>query len=57
MAKEKQKKEQTTNDLLRDFLIVQLGLAGLTQHQIREIVGVDIYRVNKIVKNLKKLNK
>lgn len=57
MANEKQKKEQTTDDLLRDLLIVQLGLAGLTQHQIREIVGVDIHRVNRIVKHFKKVAK
>ena len=57
MANEKQKKEQVTDDLLRDLLIVQLGLAGLTQHQIREIVGVDIHRVNRIVKHFKKINK
>ncbi len=57
MTNEKQRKEQTTDDLLRDLLIVQLGLAGLTQHQIREIVGVDIHRVNRIVKHLKKIGK
>lgn len=57
MAKSRQKKEQTAEELLRDLLIVQLGLAGLTQHQIREIVGVDIYRVNRIVKHFKKNNK
>lgn len=57
MAKENPKKEQATEELLRDLLIVQLGLAGLTQHQIREIVGVDIHRVNRIVKHFKKINK
>lgn len=57
MANDKQKREQTTDDLLRDLLIVQLGLAGLTQHQIREIVGVDIHRVNRIVKHFKKIAK
>lgn len=57
MTNEKQRKEQTTDDLLRDLLIVQLGLAGLTQHQIREIVGVDIHRVNRIVKHFKKIAK
>jgi len=57
MTNEKQKKEQTTDDLLRDLLIVQLGLAGLAQHQIREIVGVDIHRVNRIVKHFKKITK
>ena len=57
MEAKKQKREQTTDDLLRDILIAQLGLAGLTQHQIREIVGVDIHRVNRIVKHFKKINK
>ena len=57
MANENNKKEQTTQDLLRELLIVQLGLAGLTQHQIREIVGVDIHRVNRIVKHFKKITK
>jgi len=57
MTNESQKKEQTTEDLLRELLIVQLGLAGLTQHQIREIVGVDIHRVNRIVKHFKKITK
>lgn len=50
----------TTDELLhelvsisRDTLIVELALAGLTQHQIREIVGVDIHKVNRIAKHLK----
>jgi transposase-like protein len=51
------KKEQTTEDLLRDLMIMQLGLAGIGQHQIREIVGVDIFRVNRIVKHFKKKKK
>ncbi len=51
------KKEQATEDLLRDLMIVQLGLAGLSQIQFREIVGVDMHRVNRIVKHFKKLNK
>ncbi len=57
MTNEKTRKEPATDDLLRDLLIVQLGLAGLTQHQIREIVGVDIHRVNHIVKHFKKITK
>lgn len=57
MTSENQKKAQTTEELLRDLLIVQLGLAGLTQHQIREIVGVDIHRVNRILKHFKKVGK
>ncbi len=53
----KKQKENTTDELLRDILIAQLGSAGLTQHQIREIVEVDIHRVNRIVKYFKKLSK
>jgi len=47
-------KEQTTDDLLRDMLIVQLLLAGVGQHQIRQIVGVDIHRVSRIGKLMKR---
>jgi len=57
MAENKQKNTATVEELLRDNLIVQLGLAGLTQHQIREIVGVDIHRVNRIVKHFKNIKK
>lgn len=45
-------KEQ--NDLLRDNMIVNLGLNGVPQLKIRAIVGGDIAHVNKILKNLKK---
>jgi DNA-binding MarR family transcriptional regulator len=55
MTKEKQKKEQSLEDLIRDFMIIQLGLAGLGQREIREIVGVDIHRVSRIVKHFKKV--
>ncbi|HWD21436.1 MAG TPA: hypothetical protein VHB20_19375 [Verrucomicrobiae bacterium] len=51
------KKEQTVEDLLRDLMIIQLGLAGIGQLQIREIVGVDIHRVSRIVKHFKQLKK
>jgi transposase-like protein len=57
MIKENKKEQSTTDELLKDMLIVQLGLAGLTQHQIRAIVGVDIHRVNQIIKHFKKVNK
>jgi len=57
MAKSKQKKPETVEDLLRDLMIVQLGLAGLSQHQIREIVGVDMHRVSRIVKHFKSIKK
>ena len=54
MPKNREKKPESVEDLLRDLMIIQLGLAGLSQHQIREIVGVDIYRVNRILKYFKK---
>ena len=57
MAKNRGKKPETAEDILRDLLIVQLGLAGVGQLQIREIVGVDIYRVNHIAKHFKKLKR
>ncbi len=47
-------KAQTVEDLLRDIMIVQLLLAGVGQHQIRQIVGVDIHRVSRIGKLMKK---
>jgi hypothetical protein len=57
MPSSKQKKAQTIEDLLRDLMIVHLGLAGLPQSQIREIVGVDIFRVNRIVRHFKNIKK
>jgi hypothetical protein len=57
MTKSRKKKSEPVEDLLRDILIVQLGLAGLTGHQIREIVGVDMNRVTRILKHLKKRKK
>jgi len=53
----KSKKEQTVDELLRDLLIVQLGRAGLRQAQIREIVGVSMTRVNRIVKHIRKVER
>ena len=54
MAKIRNKKPETTEDLLRDLMIIQLGLAGLNQHQVREIVGVDMHRVSRVLKHFKK---
>jgi len=57
----RQKSNQSVEELLtvltetiRDQTIVQLGLAGVPQQLIREIVKTDIVRVNGIVKRLKK---
>lgn len=64
MAKANRKKSESVEDLLRDQneliqkqMIIQLGLVGLPQQTIREIVGVDIVRVNRIVKHFKKVGK
>lgn len=46
--------QRSTEELLQDLLIVQLSLAGVGQAEIRQIVGVDMHRVNRIAKLLKK---
>ena len=43
-----------TAELIRDLIIVQLGLAGVGQRQIRAIVKADMNRINRIVKNVRK---
>lgn len=48
-------KRASTEELLQDLMIIQLGLAGIPQQQIREIVGVDMNRVNRIVRHFKKV--
>jgi hypothetical protein len=45
--------ERTIVETLENLLIVQLGLAGVTQARIRAIVGCNIGRVNAIVRYLK----
>jgi hypothetical protein len=40
-------------DILKDILITQLGVAGVPQKNIRQIVGCGINRVNDIVKHIK----
>ena len=44
-------------ELLKDLLIVQLGIAGVPQLAIRQIVGCDMHRVNRIVGHLKSARK
>lgn len=41
-------------ELLRHQIIIQLGLAGVAQRNIRQILGVDITRVNRILKEINK---
>jgi hypothetical protein len=44
---------ERTAELLKTLTIVQLGLAGVGQTQIRKIVGGDIVKINGIVKLLR----
>ena len=44
-------------DLLRDLLIVQLGLAKVAQNDIRKILGCSMGRVNDILKHLPKTSR
>jgi transposase-like protein len=54
MAKANAAGQLDAAEVLRDMLIVQLALAGLTRHQIRETVGVDMNRVTRLVKHIKR---
>ena len=54
MTKERAQKTETVEDLLRDMMILQLALAGVGQHQIRKVLRVDIHRVSRISKLVKK---
>jgi len=45
-------KEEEIAELLRDLLIVQLGLAKVRQNDIRYIAGCSINRVNDVLKHL-----
>jgi transposase-like protein len=55
---------ETTDHLLRELLsavrdsqIIQLAAEGVSQHDIRDIVGVDMHRVNRIARRLRKARK
>lgn len=51
---EKKSKNKEVIELLKILLIIELGKTGMTQHEIRKIVGTDIKKVNRIVKHLRK---
>jgi hypothetical protein len=53
MPTKKTDEGDTTHDLIRDMFIVQLALAGVSQANIRAIVGCDMNRVTQIGKYLK----
>ena len=46
--------QDQTIEVLKDLLIVQLGLAEVSQPNIRKIVGCEMRRVSRIVRHLKK---
>ena len=48
----KLKASTTLEEIEKDRFILELALAGVPQVKIREIVGVDMYRVNRIVKHI-----
>lgn len=49
--------EAETVELLRNILIVQLGLAKVPQNDIRKIASCGINRVNDVLKNIPKSNR
>jgi hypothetical protein len=58
MARKKAaKKDDEIAELLRDLLIVQLGIAKVAQNDIRKILGCGMGRVNDILKYLPKANR
>jgi len=53
----KKKEQATVLSTLQDLLIFQMASAGVLQSQIREVVGLDINRVNRIAKLAKRSKK
>ena len=52
------KASKRIEDLLKDLMINQLAVVGVGQKEIRQIVGGNMVRVNRIVKRVRKsLNK
>ena len=49
--------DSKATEVLKDLLIVQLGLAEIPQHTIRKIVGCDMHRVTRIMRHLKRKTK
>jgi hypothetical protein len=49
--------EQETTELVRNLLIVQLGLAKVPQDKIRKIANCGINRVNDVLKHIPKNRK
>lgn len=49
--------EEEAVELLRNILIVQLGIAKVPQNEIRKIAGCSINRVNDLLKHMPKSNR
>lgn len=49
-GKQNNGQRDTTADLLKDLLIVELAKAGVQQKEIRKIAGCDMRRVSRIAK-------
>ena len=49
--------QEQTNKLLRDLIIIQLGLAGVGQQKIRSIVGGGMNDINRLIKLIRKSGK
>ncbi len=52
MPKRKINSSDESTELIRTLVIVQLGLAGIPRQNIRSIVGCDMNRVTKILKQI-----
>lgn len=57
VSRKPQEEQAEVADILKDILITQLGIAGVPQKNIRQIVGCDINHVNRIVKHIKSAKK
>ena len=53
----KQLEEPALLSTLQDLLIFQMAAAGVPQSQIRSVMGLDINRMNRIAKVVKKTKK
>lgn len=54
MARSAEAKGDLVVDALKDLMIIQLALAGVSGHAIRQTVGVSMGRVTRIMKVIKK---
>ncbi len=56
MIKKQEKKSEIGEiiELLKKLLIIELGKTGMPQRDIRKVVGIDINKVNRLVKHIKR---